>query len=67
MSMAEDAGIDVWRCEFCDRKVGASGDYIVGLDGMRAHRRCVSAFRRRQEAADRSEYRDAMRATKAAS
>ena len=43
-SLAEDAGIDVWRCEFCERKVRRDRPYVTGLDGMRAHKKCVAAL-----------------------
>lgn len=43
-SLAADAGIDVWRCEFCERKVRKDRPHVVGLDGMRAHLKCVDDF-----------------------
>lgn len=44
MSLAKDAGLDVWLCEFCDRRVKPDEPHIVGLDGMRAHKLCVEAY-----------------------
>lgn len=58
MSLAESAGLDVWRCEFCDRKVRKDRPHVTGLDGMRAHKTCVEAYRKRERAADRREARE---------
>lgn len=57
-SMAEEAGIDVWRCEFCDKRVRKDRRYSMGLDGMRAHPKCVEAYLRRERVADRREARE---------
>lgn len=43
-SLAAQAGIDTFVCEFCDRRVKPDEPHIVGLDGMRAHKLCVEAY-----------------------
>ena len=62
MSFAEIAGFDVWRCEFCDKKVRKDRPHIIGMDGMRVHKPCVEAYVERERAADRREYREYLRA-----
>ena len=56
MSLAENAGIDVWRCEFCDRRVRKDRPYVTGLDGMHAHKKCVAGYLTRELAADLREF-----------
>ena len=43
-TLAGQAGLDLWTCEFCEQPVRKTDDYIQGLDGMRAHRSCVKRW-----------------------
>ena len=56
-SMAEQAGIDVWLCEFCDQRVRKDRPHFTAMDGQRCHDACVMAYRKRERAADLRESR----------
>lgn len=66
MTLAETAGLDVWRCEFCDKKVRKDRPYFTAMDGMRAHNACVDRYRKRERAADRREAAELARMTRPA-
>lgn len=43
-TLAGQAGINLWECEFCEQPVRKTDNYVQGLDGMRAHRTCVEKY-----------------------
>jgi hypothetical protein len=44
-SLAEEAGIDTTRCEFCGEPLDDSRPWRRGLDGCGAHESCLKAYR----------------------
>ena len=40
-TLAEDAGLDITICEFCEKKVKTGQRAVQGLDGMWAHEACL--------------------------
>lgn len=43
-SLAEQSGMDVSRCEFCDELLDDSQSWKRGLDGAGAHLDCIDGY-----------------------
>ena len=48
-SLAEQSGMDVSRCEFCDELLDGSKSWKRGRDGAGAHHDCIEFDRRHDD------------------